>query len=139
MGFWLETPRKMPYHCHATAQGDAEHGPYFEEDFVYHSSGGDPRVLTLYHSVEHIQRIATAEGSPFDLAPAGTLLLQRERIETLEDELARLRAENAMLSEKFIDREERLARYADPEALAASLAEKMSETFARKPGRKKVA
>lgn len=132
---WIDAPRLMPYRCHRTGQDGPESGPYFEEQFLYAEIGGyDDRELTMYHSAAWLREVCQKPGSPFEVVEPGEVEALREerdellaRVERLEEELADVSAIAAERSGL------------DADGLALAVAEKLSDTFALKPGRKPAA
>lgn len=136
---WLPQPRLLPHRCHRRFSDGPADGPYFEEQFLYsEAGGGDDRELTLYHSAAWIAEMCGKPGSPFDLAPAGTLERQSRLLETLE-------ADREALRERIRVLEDTLGAVPPvperPQVDAGELAERLTPLldarYARKPGPKR--
>lgn len=93
---WVDTPRKLPFKCHATGQDTPDAGPYYE-GHVYHESEHDPRELTWYASRDWFYAALETLGSPFKAVPRAeyeALVKERDElagmVDALQDEMNEL-------------------------------------------------
>ena len=128
---WQPVPRKMPYRCRRTGQDSVAAGPYFEESLGYCEAPGDDREMTLYHSVQWLQHMAEAPGSPL-------VVMHRDDHETLMARMHTLEVENDDLRQRYDESQSSPNPQApiDIEALASALVIPLESHFARKAGRK---
>lgn len=137
---WLPVPRLLPGRCHRRFTDGPGDGPFFEESFVYSEpGGGDDRELTLYHSAGWIAEMCGKPGSPFDVAPRGTV----ERLERL---VGTLEADRVALVERVRTLEGALEAIpgvpeavVDEDGLVARLVERLDGRYARRSGPKRKA
>ena len=129
---WQPVPRKLPYRCRRTGQDAESQGPYFEESLGYCEAPGDDRELTLYHSAQWLEHMASQPGSPF-------VVMSREQSEGLYEKIHALEVSNDDLRQA-LDEAEAAAPTAPPQmdadALADAITRSLEEHFVRKGGRK---